>query len=96
MLEKIKNLTAQQKKILIGAIAAVGVALVVVVALLVAPLFGGQNPPVDAPEESGVRTYTINLNTAGGKAFEKIEMEKLILTCIRSYCLNNSVTATFI
>lgn len=30
------------------------------------------------------------------RAYEKIEMEKLILTCIRSYCLTNSVTATFI
>ena len=73
MLEKLKNLTKQQK-IVYGAIAAVAVALIVTVALLIAPLLGGQNLPAGGTEESGVKTYTIDLKTNGGKTFEKIEI----------------------
>lgn len=73
MIEKMKNLTKQQK-VIYGAIAAVGVLLVAIVAVLVALAIGASNPATGDTEEGGIKTYTIELKTNGGKAFEKIEI----------------------
>lgn len=75
ILEKIKNLTKQQK-IIAASIAAVGVVIIAIAAVLIGSALGASNPnvPGDNTQTGGKQTYTIELKSKGGKAFEKIEI----------------------
>ena len=75
ILEKIKNLTKQQK-IVYGAIAAVGVVIIVTIAVIISLALGAgaSGPGNGDTQEGGVKTYTIDIKTKGGVAFEKLEI----------------------
>ena len=74
MLEKFKNLTKQQK-IIWAAIAAVGVLIIATAVVIISLALGSvnSNTPSTEDTEGGIKTYSIELKTKGGKAFDKIE-----------------------